>query len=96
MDHRPPPDTHASEPVITSLDQVDLGGEVGRDFEADFLLANFRLGPGLHDVSSNKVALVFGRAARSACPVQKYLGNSSFESQSHFTNASQSFCDRPP
>lgn len=32
----------------TRLDEVDFGRQVRRHFEADFLLANFRLGPGLH------------------------------------------------
>ena len=30
------------------LDDVDLGRQVARDFEADFLLANLRLVPDLH------------------------------------------------
>jgi len=34
-----------------SLDKVDLGREVARDLKTNFLLANFRLHPGLHDVS---------------------------------------------
>jgi hypothetical protein len=34
----------------TTLDDVDLGRQVRRHFEADFLLANGGLGPGLHDV----------------------------------------------
>jgi hypothetical protein len=32
------------------LDEVDLGREIRSNFEADFLLANCGLRPGLHDV----------------------------------------------
>jgi hypothetical protein len=35
------------------LDQVDLSGEIARDLEANFLLANFGLRPRLHGVSSS-------------------------------------------
>ncbi len=37
------------------LDNVDLSRQVRRNFEADFLLTNGGLGPGLHDVSSRSV-----------------------------------------
>ena len=36
----------------TDLDNVDLGRQVRRHFEADFLLAHCGLGPGLHGISS--------------------------------------------
>src|SRR5437016_996430 len=34
----------------TDLDEVDLGRKIRRDFEADFLLADCGLRPGLHGV----------------------------------------------
>jgi hypothetical protein len=50
--------TAVSEPFGSkSLDDVDLGREVARDFEANFLLANFRLGPGLHVIFSSGIRL---------------------------------------
>ena len=85
MDHRPPPETHASEPVITSLDQVDLGGEVGRDFEANFLLANFRLGPGLHEFSPD--------VCHRAPLLRRHVLCGDGKSQSLFNLARQTFCD---
>jgi hypothetical protein len=39
---------------LHSLDEVDFGRKVARDFETNFLLANFGLRPGLHGVSSKR------------------------------------------
>lgn len=54
-EHRPPRRklTVCVSPRASRLDDVDLGGEVARHFEANFLLTNFGLRPGLHVVSSN-------------------------------------------
>ncbi len=44
------PDAHEGrETENTKLDDVDFGWQVARDFEANFLLANFWLGPNLHN-----------------------------------------------
>jgi hypothetical protein len=37
-----------------SLDEVDFGRKVARDFETNFLLAHFGLRPDLHGVSSKR------------------------------------------
>jgi len=37
------------QPHILQLDDVDVGRQVRRHFEADFLFAHGGLGPGLHD-----------------------------------------------
>jgi hypothetical protein len=37
----------------STLDDVDLGRQVARDLEANFLLANCGLGPDLHDIPPN-------------------------------------------
>lgn len=42
----------------SSLDDVDLGGQVARHFEANFLFANLRLAPGLHGIASIISALL--------------------------------------
>lgn len=56
------------------LDDVDLGGQVRRHFEADFLLTNRGLGPGLHrysppgcdaGISHRLRMVVFYRSART-------------------------------
>lgn len=41
-------------PDYMTLDEVDVSREIGGDFHANGLLANLRLVPDLHEISSNK------------------------------------------
>jgi len=51
------------------LDDVDLSRQVAGDFEADFLLTNCGLGPGLHDGSSLKCdKLLYRKSAPPRAP----------------------------
>ena len=71
-----------------SLDNVDLGREVARDLKTNFLLANFRLHPGLHDVSPPKKSLT------GHCLLTRYLAVPAENGQSIFNRERQTFCDR--
>ena len=55
--HRPPRRylTAFVRPKSRPLDEVDLGRQVARNFETDFLLANSGFRPNLHSVSSKAV-----------------------------------------
>jgi hypothetical protein len=79
--------TAAQEPYGSkSLDDVDFGREIAGHFKTNFLLANGRLCPDFHDVSSSDfIDRHFLLNGDVVCPVAK--------DQSHFANACQTFRD---
>ena len=54
---------------LHSLDQVDLGRQIARDFETNFLLAYIGLRPNFHGVSSEylQVLPVFANDGQTFC-----------------------------
>jgi hypothetical protein len=47
--------TSVNVPDYMTLDEVDVSREIGSDFHANGLLANLRLVPDLHEISSKRV-----------------------------------------
>ena len=63
----------------SASDDVDLGRQIARDLEADFLLANRRLAPALHGESSLELPRADRRPVWNAANVAKRFDN--FKSQ---------------